>query len=78
MAIAETADSGKVGTCGEECRAVLLEGFAKMGVEATVTLEPPIVPPRYEALDMRCPHGRLWFAEPTSEQIAKWAAEGVE
>jgi ATP-dependent Zn protease len=51
--------------------------LAAEGIEATVTHVPPLVPTDYEQLDMRCPHGVLWYTEPTSDQIAKWVAEGV-
>lgn len=63
--------------CGEGCRAQLLEHFAFHDIEVTATLTPPIIDTGYEPLDMRCPHGRLWYAEPTGEQRAKWAKEGT-
>lgn len=46
-------------------------------VEAHITHVPPIVPSGYLPLAMRCPHGVLWHMEPTSEQIAEWARDGV-
>jgi hypothetical protein len=42
-----------------------------------VTAIPPIVPSPYEPLNLTCPHGVAYYAEPTSEQIAQWAADGV-
>lgn len=62
--------------CG--CDKEVRDRLAEMGVEAHVTSEPPVIPSPYEDLGMRCPHGVRWYAEPTSEQIAKWADEGVE
>lgn len=65
-------------SCDERCRAALLTYMAEAGIECTVTTVPPIVEPAYEPLDMRCPHGRLWFMEPTGEQIMRWAEAGVQ
>lgn len=67
-------DDCRTAGCGDLLRAYYVEA----GVDAHVTTTPPIVPPLYEPLDMRCPHGVLWYAEPTGDQIAKWAKEGVE
>lgn len=64
-------------TCGEGCRGRLLDFMAARGIECTVTVTPPLVAPRYEPLDMVCPHGRMWFMEPTGDQIARWNADGV-
>lgn len=63
--------------CAVSCRQVVVDFYAEKGVEAHVTTEPPIVEPGYEPLDMRCPHGVVWFAEPTGDQIAKWNKEGL-
>lgn len=63
--------------CSEECRQFILTYFRTKGVDAHVTHLPPIVPPRYEPLDMICPHGVLWFAEPTTDQIMQWALDGT-
>lgn len=59
--------------CGDLLRA----HYAENGVEAHITTVPPIVAPAYQPLDMRCPHGVLWYAEPTGDQIAQWAKDGV-
>lgn len=56
---------------------LLEQMFSEQGIDAHVTHIPPLAPPAYEPLDMRCPHGVLWYTEPTSEQRAKWAAEGA-
>lgn len=58
--------------CAEECRRVLLEIFAAKGGDAHVTWAPPLFATGYEPLNMRCPHGVLWFAEPTAEQRLAW------
>lgn len=63
--------SGKP-ACYDECRATLLTMFKAEGVEANVTHEPPLFATDYEQLAMRCPHGVLWYTEPTSEQVAEW------
>lgn len=71
--------------CAEECIKVLRGEWAlacqRAGVpvaEAHITHVPPIIPTPYADLLLRCPHGVLWHMQPTSEQIAAWAAEGVE
>lgn len=63
--------------CADECRKVLIDGMAAMDTECHVTHIPPLVPSAYEPLNMRCPHGVLWFMEPTGEQIARYARERV-
>lgn len=63
--------------CAEECATVVRDGLAERGIEAHVTWVPPLIPSDYESLDMRCPHGVLWFTEPTSEQIARWVEKGT-
>lgn len=62
-----------VGVCDEFVRGKL----AAMGVEAHVTHVPPLVRTDWEPLNMRCPHGVLWFTEPTSEQMAAWTEDGA-
>ncbi len=59
------------------CRDILEASFRALGVEAHVTAIPPIVQSRYEQLKLSCPHGVAYYAEPTSEQIARWAADGT-
>lgn len=63
--------------CVDECRPFLLSKFRELSIEANVSHLPPLVASGYDQLDMRCPHGVLWYAEPTSEQISKWAEAGV-
>lgn len=64
--------------CADECRRVLLDIFAAKGGDVHVTWVPPLFPTGYEPLDMRCSHGVLWFAEPTSEQRLDWAEPLME
>jgi hypothetical protein len=59
------------------CRDTLEASFRARGIDAHVTAIPPIVPSAYEPLNLTCPHGVAYYAEPTSEQIARWAADGV-
>jgi len=63
--------------CAAECRGLVLRLLRLRGVDAHVTHVPPLVRTPYKPLDMRCPHDVLWYVEPTSEQIAEWAREGV-
>jgi len=59
------------------CRQFLIERYAAMGIEIAVSDLPPVVPTSYEPLNMCCPHGVKWYAEPTSDQQAAWARDGV-
>ena len=60
------------------CAQYVKDGLAKLGADVTVSELPPIVGTPYEDLGLTCPHGVRFYAEPTSEQIAQWAADGVE
>lgn len=55
--------------CAEKCRAVLVRGMAAEGIEVAPTWAPPLVPTAWEPLNLRCPHGVLWFMEPTAEGV---------
>lgn len=64
--------------CGEECAEFLRVEAAVLGVEVHVSTSAPLAPDSpYPALLTTCPHGVKWYAAPTSEQIAAWAAEGI-
>ena len=63
--------------CADTCRQVIVDVLAEHGGEANASWRPPLFPSGYEPLNMTCPHGFLWFAEPTSEQRLRWAEEGV-
>lgn len=45
--------------------------------EVTVSTARPLVQGPYELAGFECPHGVEYWAEPTSEQIADWAARRV-
>lgn len=65
-------------TCEEDgCKDVCLNWFRERGMDVTVTTAPPLIETGYEALDMYCPHGVLWYAEPTSEQRRDWFRAGT-
>lgn len=64
--------------CEKECGAFVRKAIADLGADAIVSHLPPLIPSGYAQLEMRCPHGVLWYTEPTSEQIAQWAKDGVE
>jgi hypothetical protein len=60
------------------CREFLIGKYAEMGIEVAVSpWTPAIIPTTYEPLNMRCPHGVKWHAEPTTDQQAEWARGGV-
>lgn len=61
-------------TCAETLRTM----FAGRGIEVTVSRKPPLVVGPYTTDAHRCPHRVKFWAEPTGEQIAQWAKDGVE
>lgn len=61
-----------------ECETTLRQRFADAGVEITVSTQPPLVDGPYTVDGMTCPHGVAYWWEPTGEQIAKWARDGVK
>lgn len=61
-----------------ECGAFLKRKFTEAGIDANVSpWHAGIVPTAFEPLNMRCPHGVQWHAEPTSDQRVQWARDGV-
>lgn len=64
--------------CAEFLRARLAAGTdTHPGCEATVSPARPLVASPYGVNSLVCPHGVEYWLEPTSEQIADWAARGV-
>lgn len=63
--------------CAEFIRTQLNEIAAKHGgtCESVVSTAPPIVDTGYEQYAYECPHGTVYWVEPTSEQMARWAAD---
>jgi hypothetical protein len=61
-----------------ECRTYLRDGMAQRGIDITVSTEPPIIKTPYVADPFTCPHGTRYWIEPTSEQRAQWAKDGVQ
>lgn len=60
-----------------ECAAYIKAFFAAHDQEVTVSTLMPLVDVPYEDLGMICPHGVRFYAEPTTDQILKWARDGV-
>jgi hypothetical protein len=65
-----------------ECARQLVDlsaaGFnGQPGAEITASTARPLVASPYGAHGFICPHGVEYWIEPTSEQIADWAARGV-
>ena len=61
------------------CGTWLKECFALLDCDVTVSTAPPLVATDYDqdAGPAICPHGTLFYHEPTSEQIMRWAQEGT-
>ncbi|WP_433233825.1 hypothetical protein [Actinomadura nitritigenes] len=60
-----------------ECADLLAEQMAAMGVEVTVSTEPPTARSPYTADPFTCPHGVSYWIEPTAAQLTRWAAEDL-
>lgn len=60
------------------CPQTLRDMMAADGIEITVSTAPPLVQSPYGATGFQCPHGTTYWIEPTGDQIAAWAREGVE
>lgn len=65
--------------CGETLRTLMATLAAARGepLEITVSTLPPLVSSPYGEHPYECKHGVTYWIEPTSEQIADWAARGV-
>jgi len=65
--------------CAEYIRDVMRALGAEKGIgcDTVVSTAPPIVENPYGAHGYRCPHGLIYWVEPTSEQIAEWAEQQV-
>lgn len=60
-----------------QCRNELLDRMAAVGIEITVSEQPPLVRGPYTTDGFTCPHGTTYFIEPTGEQIAQWQQDGT-
>lgn len=61
-------------SCTEACKQVVLDLIAD--IEVTVTTAPPLIPSPWTQA-FTCPHGVKFYLEPTSDQRATWARDGV-
>lgn len=60
-----------------DCPRVIVEGFAEKGGEVTVSTARPLAMGPYSGEGFLCPHGTAYWVEPTGDQIAQWAKDGV-
>lgn len=61
----------------KDCPDVLRRLSRETGCDITVSLARPIVAGPYTTGSFTCPHGTAYYIEPTGEQIAQWAKDGV-
>lgn len=62
----------------DDCAGLLRRGMATLhNIDITVTTLRPIVRGLYTRDPFVCPHKVAYWMEPTGEQIAKWAKDGV-
>lgn len=72
---AEDADPSTA--CAGTCAGELTQRMAALGVEISVSAQPPAVAGPYATEPFTCPHGTAFFIYPTGEQIAAWIRDGV-
>ena len=60
-----------------KCPDALRQGMADMGIEIIVSTAHPLIRTPYTIDPYTCPHGIDYWIEPTSEQRAQWARDGV-
>lgn len=61
----------------KDCPGSLRANAARKGLDITVSTAPPLVAGPYTTKSLICPHGTIYWFEPTGEQIAEWVREGV-
>jgi len=66
---AMSTETGDHSTCAQQLR----DGMD--GIDVTVSAAVPLIVGPYTTEPFACPHGTLFWIEPTSEQVAKWRAE---
>lgn len=64
-------------TTHSECREYVRLTMAELGCDATVSTAPPLAEGEFENAGFICPHGTTYWLQPTGEQVAKWARDGV-
>ena len=60
-----------------DCANFLAGKMRGLGVDITVSTVAPAVTGPYTTEPFACPHGVTYWIEPTGEQIAAWAQDGV-
>lgn len=60
-----------------ECRQYVVAMMRWIGTDGHASTEPPIIQTPYTKPPFICPHGTRFWVEPTSDQIAQWAKDGV-
>ncbi len=60
-----------------DCAGFVRDTMAGLGAEVTVSTAAPIVVSPFGANGFECPHGVAFWVEPTGEQRAAWARDGV-
>lgn len=61
----------------DQCARIIKDTLAAKGCDATVSTLPPLVIGPFVVESFECPHGTMFYVEPTGEQIAQWAKGGV-
>ena len=61
-----------------QCRRQLTDDAASRGIEIVASTAPPLVEGPYVVGVFTCPHGTTFYTQPTGEQIARWARDGVK
>jgi len=75
--VSERSDEQVRCGCALMCKAALVGFMAGLDIEIHATTVPPIFPTPFGPSNLVCPHGVLWFCEPTSDQRVRWAESGT-
>lgn len=60
-----------------DCDQQVMAHFVERHIDVIVSDKPLFIDSDYEDLAMRCPHGTVWYAEPTRAQVVRWWRDGV-
>jgi hypothetical protein len=61
----------------EARRKVIVDVMSEFGVEVFATTAIPLTDSEYDYNPMSCPHGSVFYMQPTNDQILRWRQEQV-
>ena len=61
----------------DACRRLLVDIMTGMGCEVIVSTAAPLTETDYDPNPISCPHGVVYYMQPTNDQIIRWRNERV-